>query len=171
MAIVLGTLLIVGAVLILGGICRGLLWMEQRAPMDDYDERQKQARGSAYRISFWLGVVYNLVVVTLATFDLAAEELHTVVMMGILLQIMAFHICCMVSHADLPLSGNPWGVIAVDLLLGVKNIVELYLRGISMDMGLHELSRGAWIDLICGVFFMLLAVIQLIQLRRDGREE
>ena len=168
MTILTGTLLIIGGFLAMGLLCWGLLWLERRAPVEDYDERQKQARGSAYRISFWLGIIYYFCIATFGAMDGDPNTFSVMVMGGIVVQILAFHLCCLLTHASLPLSRKPMAAVAVCGLFAVKHLTELFMAGFDFQTPLHE---GALLKLMCGVSFALLAVIHLIQARLERKEE
>lgn len=169
---------ILGAVLTIFGVFIVLLLTclfadayEKRCPSESYDERQQVTRGKAYRFAFWLGLIYNLLVVTLGAFDGTAHELYFLVMVGLMLQVMAFHICCLIGHAVLPLSQKPVFTIVTDFMVGVCDLGLLWGSGATLGTKISEIGNLDWLQLICGICFILLGIMHLIQLYWDKREE
>lgn len=171
MTVLHGILLIFfGALVLLGG-CWGLLrWDKRRIRIKEYDERQSMERGNAYKISFWIGIVYYLVVVTLGAMDGTAEDLYFLVMVGILIQLLAFSFCCLLTNAELPLSKNPIAAIASDFLFGVWCLFNAFRGGMSLGTRLSELISFGWIELLCGLGLIFLGLIQVVQLLLREKE-
>ena len=169
MTIIHGILLILAGAAVLLGICWGLLrW--GRGRQTEYDERQCLERGNAYRISFWIGIAYYLVVITLAALDGTAEDLYFLIMLGVLIQILAFHFCCLLTHAELPLSKRPGAAIASDFLLGAWFFFNAFRGGITLGTKLSEIRTFAWIDLLCGAAMVFLGLMQTVQFCRKREE-
>ena len=57
--------LLLGILALLVAVCLGVVWLERRFPGKKFDERQKIARGNAYRLSSWVGNVYFLVILAI----------------------------------------------------------------------------------------------------------
>jgi len=169
MTIIHGIILFVAGALTLMGICWGVLrWERERKR--EYDERQTLERGNAYRISFWIGICYYLVVITLGAMDGTAEDLHFLVMLGVLIQVLTFHFCCLLTHAELPLSKNAGFTIAADFLLGAWNLLNVFRGGLSLGMKVSELGSSGWVELLCGLGFIILGLLQAVQLYRNREE-
>ena len=165
MTILQGILLTVLGMLILLGLCWALvLWDRRRIRLREYDERQNIERGNAYKISFWIGIVYYLVVVTLGAFDGSAGNLHFLVLLGVLIQVSAFSFCCLLTNAELPLSKKPGAAIASNFLIGVWFFFDAFRSGITLGTKLNELRSLAWIDLLCGTAMIIMGLMQIIQL-------
>ena len=172
MTILHSLLLIIAGVLVLLAACWALLrWDKNRIRIKEYDERQTVERGNAYKISFWIGIVYYLVVVTLGAFDGGADDLHFLVMLGILIQGMVFSFCCLLTNAELPLSRNPIAAIASYLLIGACDLAYVFL-GDEYTLGskINKLGSVEWIELICGIGLIMMGLMQVIQLLRREKE-
>lgn len=157
-------LIIVGALVLLG-----LCWVLLRAGRagnqnDEYDERQRLERGNAYRIAFWIGIAYYVVVITLGAMDGTAEILHFLVMVGIQIQILAFHFCCLLTQSLFSLVKNTRTSIGVDFLLGTLSLYNAFRGGVTLDTKVSELGTSGWIELLCGMAFIYMGLMQVIQL-------
>ena len=151
-----------------------VIHIEKKHPGRDYDERQKQARGNAYRFSFWMGFAYYFVLYIAVLWyfpkDLRPGNVAPAMFFGMLLQAMSFHIYCFFTHADMPLSQKPIVSIWSYTVLAAFNLLELVVDGVKefslLEAGLNSLSR-----LMTGFFFLVLAVLHLIQMLRNRKEE
>ena len=154
-------------------LCTAVIRFEKKHPGKDYDERQKQARGNAYRFSFWMGFAYYFVLYIAVLWyfpkDLRPGNVAPAMFIGMLIQAMSFHIYCFFTHADLPLSEKPIVSIWSYTVLAAFNLLELVIDGVKefslLQPGLNSLSR-----LMTGFFFLVLAVLHLIQLLRNRKE-
>ena len=151
-----------------------VIHIEKKHPGTDYDERQKQARGNAYRFCFWLGFVYYFVLYTVVLWyfpkDLRPGNVAPAMFFGMILQGISFHIYCVFTHAALPLSENPLVPIWSYTVLAAFNLLELVVDGVKefslLEPGLNSLSR-----LMTGFFFLTLAVLHVIQFLRNRKED
>lgn len=108
---ILNTLLIsFGVIVALVLLCMLVVWLEKHGPEGDYDERQRLARGNAYRISFFFGVAYTFFLVfyldSSAGASLAVSP-STLLWFGLIMEWMVFNIYCLLTRAALPFSGSP----------------------------------------------------------------
>lgn len=171
MTILHSLLLLIAGALMLLGLCWGLLrWDKRRIKLNEYDERQNMERGNAYKISFWVGIAYYLVVVTLGAFDGGTDDLHFLVMLGILIQLLVFSFCCLLTNAELPLSKNPGAAIVSDFLVGAWSLFFVFRSGVSLGSKISELAYFDWIELICGIGLIMMGLMQVIQLLRREKE-
>ena len=111
-----GIIILVLASIVL--LCFGAVWLEKRYPVQEYDERQKAARGRAYRLSTITGLVYYTCVAFVLIFQVDGKktiEPFLLVVMGIILQGLVLHTYSILSHAALPLSGKPVATILSSL--------------------------------------------------------
>lgn len=155
-------------------LCVAAVWIEKHYPGEDYDERQKLAKGRAYRLAFWTGLVYYFCV---AFFFLSQAEKEKViepyllVAWGLLLQVMVDHTYCVITHSALPLSQKPGMTIVSYLMCGglqLVNFYQFYMRyGAVSFVGADS---AKWIFLTAGICFYYLVVLHAIQLLRDRRE-
>jgi len=170
-----GILLIVLGMLLLLGLCWGLLhWDKRKIKLNEYDERQNVERGNAYKISFWIGIVYYLVVVTLGAFDGGTDDLHFLVMLGILIQFTAFNFCCVLTNAEISLQGNTVLSIVMDFLLGAhflfKPFRDAFGNDITFGTKVSELRFFGRIELYCGIALISMGLMQLVKYLRREKE-
>lgn len=172
MTILHGILLLLLGELILLGICWVLLcWDKNRIRIKEYDERQSIERGNAYKVSFWIGIVYYLAVFTFGAMDGSAENLHFLVMLGILIQILVFSFCCLLTNAELPLTRNPIAAMVSYLLLGACDLFYVFLSDDhTLGSKINELGSVEWIELICGIGLIMMGLMQVVQLLRREKE-
>ena len=174
MSIMAALLLMCFLVLFLMGLCAAVIRLEKKHPSKDYDERQKQARGNAYRFSFWLGLLYyfGMYIAALWYFptELRPGNVAAVIFLGTDLQAISFHIYCLFTHSALPLSEKPLVPIWSYTVLAAFNLLEIVVDGVKefsvLEPGVNSLSR-----LMTGFFFLVLAVLHLIQYLQNRKEE
>ena len=166
-----GMILLVLSCIVL--LCFGAVWLEKRYPVEDYDERQKAARGRGYRLSFWTGIVYYLIVAIVLIQQVDGEktiEPWLLVVIGILLQALVQHTYALLSHAALPLSGKPLVIVFSNLFCGALQFINFSMHWKQYSMSLVGYGTSAWIFLIAGIGFFYLAALYLIQYLRDRKE-
>ena len=165
MTILHAILLLLAGALVLLAACWLLLRMgRMRIQKEEFDERQSLERGNAYRLAFWVGIVYYIVVISLGAMDGTAETLHFLVMVGILIQIMVFHFCCLLTHSLFSLVKNPRTAIGVDFLLGALNLYNALRGDVSLGSKASRLGTLGWIELLCGIVFIYMGLMELVQL-------
>lgn len=149
-------------------LCLGVMYLEKKAPGKEYDERQKLIRGNAFRLSFAVGIGWQMVLFVMV--DLEKElplGISTLIFLGLLVQILVQHIYCLLNHAALPLSQKVGLTIGVYLLAGFvhltsfRNGMELYQK-IGAQLGYTEPWEEIWIKLFLSLSFFILAVLHLI---------
>ena len=159
-----------GVVILLVLVCLGAVWLEGRFPGKRFDERQKIARGNAYRLASWVGNVYFLVIVAIMIrwTDLTRYvEPYVLIFWGLELEVMVMHIYCIITHASLPLSEKPAATIYSYLFLGV-----LYLTMVDfsqpLDLVGYGSNRSIWLSI--GLLFLAVAVMHILSLLRREKE-
>ncbi len=163
-------LLLLGILALLVAVCLAVVWLERRFPGKRFDERQKIARGNAYRLASWVGNVYFLVIlaIMLRWPDLSRYvELYLLIFLGLELEVIVMHIYCIITHASLPLSEKPGMAVGSYLLIGA-----LYLTMIDFSQPLKLVGYGSnrviWLSL--GVYFLALAAMHILSLLRREKE-
>ena len=149
--------------------CAVVIFIERRFPSERYDERQKQSRGNAYRISFWTGAVYYLVVMTFLIFRVGKEppiEPFLLVFGGLLMQVMVSHFYSILTHSALPLSEKPGIAVLAYLFCGILQLVS---HDYNQPIPLVGQGSQEWVTLLVGVSFLTLALLHLISIL--GREK
>ena len=165
-----GLLLSLGVLLGLIMLCIAVIFLERKFPSEKYDERQKIARGNAYRVGFGVSAVYYLVILTVMVRQVDSPktvEPYLLIFGGLLLQAMVMHIYCILTHAALPLSEKPWIAVASYLFCGA-----LYLATSDWSAPLTFVGYGShrWTGLWMCVFFFALAVMHIVSLLRREKE-
>lgn len=154
-------------------LCLGVIYLERKVPVKQYDERQLHARARAHRLSFWVGFAYYLAVVILLIRQVEGAktvEPFLLVFAGLILQALVLHTYSILSDAALPLSEKPWYPIASFTFVGSVQLIRFFSE---LGRGLPSLTgRGAadWVFLLCGISFLYLSLLHLIQWLR-GRKE
>lgn len=154
-------------------LCLGVIYLEKRIPVKQYDERQLSARARAHRLSFWVGYAYFLAVVIILMGQIDGEkkvEPFLLVFAGLILQALVLHTYSILSDAALPLSERPLYPITCFTFVGCLQLTQFCNQ---LRWGIPGLTgRGAadWVFLMTGISFLYLSVLHLIQWLR-GRKE
>lgn len=169
---IVGMVAIVAA---MAAVSAGAVWCEKRFPGPDYDERQKIARGNAYRVSFWVGTVYALGGMVYYQFFAQAQseviEPSLLLFGGIALTALAFHIYCLLTNAALPLGQRPGGTALVYLLLGGVNLAQTIARYYGgQPLALAGQGSSLLMSLVLSVFFLSLSVLYAIRMVWQEKE-
>lgn len=147
-------------------VCCGIaIGIERKFPGKEYDERQNQARGRAYRLGFIFGTAYYLSVLFWMLFDQgwsAVAEPQTLIFVGLLVQVMVMHIYCILTDAALPMSEKPGVAVICYGFLGIGQLLT-YDYGAAFSLIGSE-------RLLSGIAFLSLAVMHGISLLRKHEE-
>lgn len=165
-----GLLFTLGVLSTLVLICAAVIFLERKYPSEKYDERQKIARGNAYRVSFWVGAVYYLAVIAILIQQVDSPktvEPYLLIFCGFVLQVMVMHIYCIFTHAALPLSEKP-GVAVVSYL--VCGVLYLVTNDFSAPLTFVGYESRRWTGLWLCVSFFALGVMHIISLLRREKE-
>ena len=168
-------LLILGILAGLVLLCACVIWFEKRAPGETYDERQKIARGNAYRLSTWVGLIYTIAAFAYLEFqsESAAVEATTLLFVGLELQLMAFHIYCLLTNSAMPLGEKGWITVGGYLCCGSMNFQSFrQTRGsYARIYGSDVIPEECWMFFSLAVTFVTLAAMHLIRLLWKEKEE
>lgn len=162
-------LLMLGVLILLVIICLAAVWLEKKFPGKNFDERQKIARGNANRLSSGVGMLYYLVVFTVMVWypDISRfVEPSLLIFLGLELQVMVWHIYCIITHASIPLAEKPG--VTVDSFLFVGAMYLTMSRPEPLSLVGSGSNRLIWLSL--GVFYGSLAVMHILSLLRRERE-
>lgn len=164
---ILGAVLrILGVAAVLLVLCFGIIQWEKGEENERYDERQQTARGKGYRFCFWVGIVYFTGVMVYLMNCMEREpaiEGYLLVDFGILLEALAFHFYCIVTHSDLPFAQKRKGTVTA--YLGCGAVQFLNLSNAARRYGGWPLTgKGSvkWAYLAVAVTFFLLAASHLV---------
>lgn len=170
MSIMNAILVTIGALAMILFFCAIVIFIERRFPSERYDERQKQARGNAYRLSFWTGMVYYLVVMTVLTFRIGKDiqiEPFLLIFGGLMVQVMVSHFYSILTNSALPLSEKPGIAVLAFLFCG---ILQLASHDYTHPIPFVGQGSQAWVTLLTGVSFLILALLHLISILRREKE-
>ena len=158
--------------------CLLAVYVGRNFPSDKYDERQKIARGDAYRFSHWVGMAYWLGL--LVHFVMHTGESDWVIepflwlVIGILIQLQSFHIYCLITHSALPLGEKPLPTIVGHFVLGGMYLLMYFDQYIPLDAARAAGYDGAMsfnlLRLLISLDFFALAVMHLIAYLRKEKE-
>ena len=162
--------------LILAGIvltCLAACWMEKNFPSEKFDERQKGVRGRGYRLAFWVGVIYMLMILIILIGQVDGEEKvepYLLVFYGFFIQAMVFHVYCLINHAALPFSEKPIVPFLGYTILGIMNLASFRNTVARWPLSLVGHGTTAWTSLVVMFSWFSLAFMYLIQLLRREKE-
>lgn len=174
MSVMLVLFLAVVAIAVLAAVCAIVVYLERNFPGEKYDERQKVARGNAYRLCFWVGMVYYLILIpylVMGVYDEWVVEPYLLVTIGFILQMLSFHIYCLMTHSALPLGEKPIPTVVSYFLLGGMYLAQYLLLntgGNTVDFSGYESVNG--LRLLMALGFCFLAVVHLIAYLRKEKE-
>jgi len=158
----------IGVLLAMILLCACTIYMERKYPSENYDERQKQARGRAYCLCFWVGIIYYFVVMCVMIFGRGLSvEPYLLLFFGFMLQIMVLHIYSVMTHAAVPLSEKPGVAIISYTIVGVLNLL---MNDYSKPFPLMGERSISIVRPVLGILALALAAMHLIQLLRDRKE-
>ena len=167
---------IVVAVIVLA--CVLAVYVGRNFPSEQFDERQKIARGDAYRFSHWMGMLYWLGL--FVHFVMHTGESGWVIepflwlIIGILVQLQSFHVYCLITHSALPLGEKPLPTIVSHFVLGgvyLRMYFEQYIPEIAAGAaGISGATSYNLLRLLISLNFFALAVMHLIAYLRKEKE-
>ena len=157
------------------GACRLMICLERNFPSEKYDERQKIARGNAYRFSHWIGMIYYIGLMAYFVFHTGKSEWmlqpFCLVAIGILLQLLGFHIYCLMTHSALPLGEKPVPTILYYCFMGSVYLALYFFQHVPEDtVGLTGEMSFNLFRLLISLSFFSLAVLHLIAHLRKEKE-
>jgi len=166
---------------IIGHICVLTLFgwvcvrLKKKHPSKDYDERQKQAQGTAYQICFWAQILYAALVMSLSVDFSDANLTYSlplldVLLVGLFIQCMLFHICCLLQGAALPLSEHPRQAIGSNLFICIFDLF-FYISSLKLESDGFPGPLKSWYYLLLAISSFYLALLHLIQFIRSKRAE
>jgi len=152
---------------VLCGIC---LWMGKKAPTEEFDERQKIEHGKAANISMNTGLFYFIGVMMWMELGELPADPGFLIFAGLLLELMVYHVYCLMTDAALPLSKNVKTSIGGYTTLGVVWALRASLYDPNWDMTLHGRGMGFWMFAMTSFFCFALAAMHLISYLRNKKE-
>ena len=161
-------ILVVGIYLAVIGICAVVIWLEKKFPGREYDERQYEVRGKAYRLAFISGLLYYIPVIIWQMLQAETGEvfsdLYFILFLGIWIQLLLFSTYCIWNGAALPLSEKHAWAIGTCVLFSGYYFLKYFVYGVNLNRICLKLM-----PLLMGVGFAYLAILYLIQFWRERK--
>lgn len=156
-------------------VCVLAVSMEKYLPSDKFDERQKIARGKAFEFSNGVGTAYYLGLLLYYTLHTGQSEWvlepFILILIGILIQLLSFHIYCLMTYSALPLGEKPITMIVGYSVLGAMYLAQYYLHRIDGNtVGFTGYESFNLFPLLIAFAFFSLAALHLIALLRKEKE-
>ena len=138
--------ILIGAALLLLGLCALVIRLEKKFPSKRYDERQKEVQGRAYK---WTSVVGFLYFTTMLFLDFLFPsglpmDLSFVIFIGMALQALVYALYCSLQGAYFPLRKSPKINIILLYIAGALNLINgannVRWLGITLEKDYLELS-------------------------------
>lgn len=156
-------------------VCFLVILFEKRAPGENFDERQKLARGNAYRVAFWTGAAYFAVAFAYLSSNEQERAVQIdpalLIYLGLDLEFLVFYIYCMLKRAALPLSGNAVCSAALCGIYGLQNLSRVW----ALDEGEKLVFSGTESVLVLrlanAVVFFSIAAMYIISYLWKEKEE
>ena len=154
------------------------VYVGRNFPSEKFDERQKIARGDAYRFSHWTGMAYWFGLLVYFVMHNGKNEWviepFLLIVIGILIQLQSFHIYCLMTHSALPLGEKPMPTIIGYVVLGGMYLLMYFNQYIPLDAAEIAGFDGALsfnlLRLLISLDFFALAVMHLIAYLRKEKE-
>lgn len=143
------------------------VWIGKKFPSPRYDERQKIARGNAYRFAFWIGIACYMSTLIILTWGIGGEipmEPYLMLFICLAIQTLAFHVYCFMTRSAMPFGEKPVSAIFSYASLGLLQFFNFFRRDVKEVLPLRGVGAYAWINLFMGIFFLSLAVMYVISL-------
>lgn len=162
-----------GILLAIVVLCALSVFVEKKYPADTYDERQKQSRGRAYRLSSWVSYLYFAIVAIFLLRQVDGEktvEPYLLIFVGLMLQIMVDHTYCVMTHSALPLTQKrSWAILSY-LVSGTIYITMFFMHQKQYGISLVGYGTSALLFLMVGICSLYLALMHIIQLILERKE-
>lgn len=157
----------IGVVIALTLLTLLAFWIGKKFPSPRYDERQKIARGNAYRFAFWVGIACYMATLLILTWGIGGEipaEPYLLLFLCLAIQALAFHIYCFMTRSAMPFGEKPAGAIFSYASLGIMQFFNFFRRDVKEVLPLHGVGAIAWINLFMGIFLLSLAVMYVVSI-------
>ncbi len=165
------------AVTLLTLVCQMFIRREKFLEDVYFDERQAAQQGKGYKLGFWVGIAYFMVIlIFLELGDICSIHLeiesYLLMFFGVAIQIITVHIHRLLTHSVLPLSEKPKYVIIGYILFGLSQVWGLLELNVHYD-GYPFTGPGTtkWVRLIMAVTAFLLAGAHLLSLLWKEKED
>lgn len=171
--LVLGSL---GITAMVAAACLIVVWLEKKRPSPQYDERQKAFRGNGYRFGFWVSMAYYLVVMAYFCKQVGIQEKQIepwlLVLFGVILQLLAWYVYCLITGAAMPFTENGAIHAATYGLMGIHAVRNFRTHGRRIPE-VSLVGEGSTLlgYLMIAITAFLLAGLALLTLLRRKAED
>lgn len=138
-----------------------------------YDERQMKERGNGFKVGFFTHMIYVafLILLHIAEVKLPVSE-EVLMFFGILLSITVYAIYCIWKDAYISLNENATKLNVVFIVAGILNVALGVGNIFTGDMVIDGVVTFHCINLLCGIFLLILAIINgAAQAKRNAEED
>lgn len=167
-------LIALGVLLVLVLICAVALWWNRSGENPRYDERQLEEQRKAREVSDMVSMIYFIFVMCwLALAEMNGKETlkpYLLVWIGLVIQIMTYHIYCVMTHAALPFGQKPVATICWSTFAGLVQFGNYYTSHAGEPLITDQNQGVGVINLVAGVVFLAIALLHLITLLREEKE-
>lgn len=137
-----------------------------------YDERQQIVRGKAYKVGFYAILLTNAILLFLSTGDFGIERLgYMVFFIPIFVGLVAQISYSIFKDGYVGLNTNMTRFIIIMAVIGAFNFflaIEAQIHGELIQNGSF---KGPFINLLCGMLFIIIAAELIVKKCIDSREE
>lgn len=139
-----------------------------------YDERQLVEQGRARAVADTVEVVYfGLLIVYLIYVEFGGRQTlppSMLIFIGLIIQVVTYHIYYVMTHAALPFGENPKTTIFWLMAAGVVQFGNFWMNHSDSPLWAPGDTGIGLLNLVAGTAFFFLALIHLIALLRKERE-
>lgn len=131
-----------------------------------YDERQKVARGEAYKLAFYVLVCYNLLygLVDMTLERPWAEEL-TAMMIGVCLAVLVHIVYSVLHECYFSMNEEPKRVLVIFGVIMVVNVVIAIGQGMRGELIQNGMLTNACANLVAGIMFFGVMIAVFVKWR------
>ncbi len=138
-----------------------------------YDERQMKERGNGFKVGFFTHMIYVafLILLHIAEVKLPVGE-EVLMFFGILLSVTVYAIYCIWKDAYISLNENATMLNLVFIVAGILNVALGVGNIFTGEMVIDGVVTFRCINLLCGIFLLVLAIINgAAQAKRNAEED
>lgn len=160
---------VVGFILVVLMICLVKKdWNTQKA----YDERQLQVRGDGFKYGFFTEISYSTLLCLLYLAEVKLPVANEVmIFFGVILSVSVYAIYCIRKEAYISMNESLDRFKALFGFLGIFNVFIGIMLGMHGEMIVDGVLTFRCLNIICGVFLLILTGVLFIQSRKTEKEE
>lgn len=172
MGYLIGMLFGVAVGLLVVALCFKYVKIRKKGSNFEYDERQQLARGNGFKYAYVTSIVYNgvLCLLTITGIPLPVEQ-SVLILIGILLSVLVYVIYCIQHDAYVSLNENANRLMIVFTVIGVMNTFIGVMHLIHGTMFADGVLTFHGINLLCGIFMLVVTVVLFAHTKLQSREE